>query len=348
MFGLSFITEAWIETFLYILLRFAGMIIVSPIFGRKNLPAIFRIGLCAMLSIIVIMLLPPSSYTRTTNLFGFFTNAVMETVLGMLIGYLSLIGLSIAIAAGQIIDMQIGFGMANFFGFLFSPKLLAMKFDKLNPLAGMKRMFSVKSIFQMAKSVLKMILMGVVVYFEFKRSFTHIPNLISNEIGQAASSVWSTMMAILWKSGLLFLLLGVLDYIYNWWEHEKNLKMSKEDIKQEYKQLEGDPKVKAKIKELQRQMGMRRMMQKVATADVVITNPTHFAIALKYDETISSAPVVVAKGQDLVALRIKEEAIKGNVQIVEKTTDIDQAIPEEFYQAVAQILAMIYRTKIRG
>ena len=115
MFGLSFITEAWIETFLYILLRFAGMIIVSPIFGRKNLPAIFRIGLCAMLSIIVIMLLPPSSYTRTTNLFGFFTNAVMETVLGMLIGYLSLIGLSIAIAAGQIIDMQIGFGMANFF-----------------------------------------------------------------------------------------------------------------------------------------------------------------------------------------------------------------------------------------
>lgn len=239
-------------------------------------------------------------------------------------------------------------------GFMFAPKLLGMKFDKINPLAGMKRMFSTRSVVELVKSILKMIIVGTVVYMEFTSKFKQIPNLAYIDLTQSFMIVWSSVMGILWKAGLTLLIFGIFDYAYQKWEFEKNIKMSKEEIKQEYKLLEGDPKVKAKIREVQRHMGMRRMMQRIPEADVVITNPTHFAIVLKYDDKKNKAPIVIAKGQDFIALKIKEEAKKYKIHIVEnkplartlfKTTDIDEAIPEDLYQAVAEILAVVYKMR---
>ena len=151
--------------------------------------------------------------------------------------------------------------------------------------------------------------------------------------------------------------MSALDYGYQWWEYEKNLRMSKQEIKEEYKQVEGNPEIKSKIKQKQRQISMRRMMQQVPKADVIITNPTHFAVAMKYDAKVSDAPIVIAKGQDFIALRIKEVAKENKIEIVENkplarnlydTVEVGQAIPPELFQAVAEILAFVYSLKGKG
>jgi flagellar biosynthetic protein FlhB len=150
------------------------------------------------------------------------------------------------------------------------------------------------------------------------------------------------------------LVLGAFDFAYQWWEYEKSLKMTKQEVKEEFKQQEGNPEIKSRIRQKQRQLSMRRMMQEVPKADVVITNPTHFACALKYDEKISPAPVLLAKGQDYIALRIKEIAAENDVEVVEnkplartiyETVEIGEAIPPELYQAVAEVLAFVYSLK---
>lgn len=241
-------------------------------------------------------------------------------------------------------------------GFMFLPNLLAMRFDRINPFSGLKRIFSMRAFVDFLKSILKLIIVGTVVYNEFKKSFDTIPNLIYIDLMEGSILIWTSIMNIMWKSGLALLVFGLFDYGYQWWEYEKSIRMTKEEVKQEYKLLEGDPQIKSRIKRVQRQMAMSRMMQKVPSADVIITNPTHYAVALEYNEKKGKAPVVIAKGKDLVALRIKEEAKKHNVEIVEnkplaqtlfKTTEIDQEIPEDLYQAVAEILAVIYRAKLR-
>lgn len=239
-------------------------------------------------------------------------------------------------------------------GFLFQPKLIAVKSSRINPLSGFKRLFSFKSTVDMLKAVLKMLIVGMVVYLEYKKRLVEMPNYININFAQVIEQVWNILTDIIWKSGLIFLIIGIFDYVYQWWQHEKSIKMSKEEIKQEYKLLEGDPKIKAKIKETQRRMGMRRMMQQVPHADVVITNPTHYAVALKYDESKNAAPVVTAKGMGFIALKIKEEARAHKVYIAENpplartlysTTEIDEAIPEDLYHSVAKILAIVYRAR---
>ena len=156
------------------------------------------------------------------------------------------------------------------------------------------------------------------------------------------------------SAAFALLFLSVLDYLYQKYDHEKNIKMSKQDIKDEYKKSEGDPLIKSKIKQKQREMAMQRMMQEVPKADVVITNPTHYAIALKYDEDKMDAPYVVAKGVDFVAQKIKELAKENSIATVENRplaralysqTEIGDAVPEEFFKAVAEILAFVYRLK---
>jgi len=237
-------------------------------------------------------------------------------------------------------------------GFLFIP--LSMKFDKINPFSGLKRLFSFKSTVDMIKSIVKMLIVGQVVYSEFMSHFNEIPTLVYMDVTQSTRLIWSIISNITWKTALTLFIFGIFDYAYQKWDFEKSLKMSKEEIKQEYKLMEGDPKIKARIRDVQRQMGMRRMMQQVQKADVVITNPTHFAVALQYNQSLGKAPVVIAKGQDFVALRIKEEAKKYKIHMVEnrplaqaifKATEIDQEIPEELYKAVAEILAVVYKMK---
>lgn len=161
-------------------------------------------------------------------------------------------------------------------------------------------------------------------------------------------------MAMVNSTVMIFVFLALADYLYQKWEYEKNLRMSKDEIKEEYKQTEGDPKIKGKIKEKQRQMAQRRMMQNVPNADVIIRNPTHYAVAIQYDPTKGQAPVVVAKGVDRVALRIVEIAEESGVMTIENkplarglydTVDLEREIPEQFYQAVAEVLAFVYSLK---
>ena len=170
----------------------------------------------------------------------------------------------------------------------------------------------------------------------------------------AVSKVADTVFKVAMYTGLVMVLIAVLDYFYSWWEFEENLKMSKHEVKEEYKQMEGDPQIKGKIKQRQRLMANRRMMQEIPSADVIITNPTHFAVAIKYDTSSGQAPIVVAKGQDFVAQQIKQIGKDHDIVLYEdvylarslfKAVEVGEPIPFDFFQAVAEVLAFVYKVK---
>ncbi|WP_299090108.1 flagellar biosynthesis protein FlhB [uncultured Metabacillus sp.] len=239
-------------------------------------------------------------------------------------------------------------------GFLFSTEVLQMKLNKLDPIEGFKRIYSIRAIVELCKSLLKISFVGFVTFAVIWFDMDNILRLSQLAIEQSFLfiSTLTVKMGLFASAALLFL--SFLDYLYQRYDHEKNLRMSKQDIKDEYKKSEGDPLIKSKIKQRQREMAMRRMMQDVPTADVVITNPTHYAIALKYDESKMDAPFVVAMGVDLIAQKIKEIAQSNDIMLVEnrplaralyEQVEIGQAIPEEFFQAVAEIIAYVYQAK---
>ncbi len=239
-------------------------------------------------------------------------------------------------------------------GFLFTTKPLSFKFSKLNPLNGFKKMFSIRSVTELVKSILKIVIIGYIGYTYLISEAKNILNTMDMDVISIATYICITSINVAIRMCMAMLLLGVLDYGYQWWEYEKNLKMSKQEIKEEHKESEGNPEVKGKIRQKQRQMALRRMLQDIPKADVVITNPTHFAVAVKYDPKASDAPRVVAKGQDYIALRIKEIAKENKVEIVENkplartlfsTVEIGDKIPPELFQAVAEVLAFVYGLK---
>jgi flagellar biosynthesis protein FlhB len=245
---------------------------------------------------------------------------------------------------------------ANYFqiGFLYSPEAIQMKLEKIDPIQGFKKIFSIRSLVELLKSILKISFVGFIAFAILWKHMDEILFLSQKSIGDALVSIATitVQMGIFCSAGLLFL--AILDYLYQKYDFEKNIRMSKQDIKDEHKNIEGDPLIKSKIKQRQREMAMQRMMQEVPKADVVITNPTHFAIALKYDEEKLDAPYVVAKGVDFVAQKIKLIAKENDVITVENRslaralysqTEIGDAVPEEFFKAVAEILAFVYRTK---
>lgn len=239
-------------------------------------------------------------------------------------------------------------------GILFSMEVIQPKLEKLDPIKGFKRIFALRALVELLKSMLKIGFVGLVTFLILWGSIDEILILSQKPVGAALATIGNlTIKMGLFASGAL-LFLSLLDYLYQKYDFEKNIRMSKQDIKDEYKNIEGDPLIKSKIKQRQREMAMRRMMQEVPNADVVITNPTHFAVALKYDETKSDAPYVVAKGVDFVAQKIKLIAKEKDIITVENRplaralysqADIGDAIPEEFFKAVAEILAYVYRTK---
>jgi len=238
------------------------------------------------------------------------------------------------------------------FGFLFTTKPLEFKLDKLNPVNGLKNMFSVKALGEMIKSVLKIVIILYVAYLVIKSEITASPELVSDSLRQSfyhlLSALWNLMLYLV----LLILLLAIIDFFFQRYVYMKNQRMSKFEVKEELRQMEGDPLVRARIRRLQREMAKKRMMAAVKDATVVITNPTHFAIALKYEAQKTNAPIVVAKGVDSVALKIKEIARQNDVPIVEnpplvramyRFCNIDKEIPEKFYKAVAEIIAYIWK-----
>lgn len=231
---------------------------------------------------------------------------------------------------------------------------MKFKMDRMNPIQGFKRMFSMRGLFELAKSLIKICVIAYIIYTKFEERILTLPRLIDMEPMQALSYTGEFVMDIVTTTAGIFVFLAVVDYFYQWWDYEKNLRMSKDEIKEEYKQTEGDPQVKGRIKEKQRQMARSRMMAAVPGADVIVRNPTHFAVAIKYSPDKSRAPMVVAKGADNVALRIVKIGEENGVTTVEnkplaralfEAVDIEQEIPEEFYQPVAEVLAFVYSLK---
>jgi len=239
-------------------------------------------------------------------------------------------------------------------GLRFDPSAVKFNLENIDPVAGTKKLFSSQALAEMVKSILKMIIIGYVAYAEYKKDFMGFTRLTDMNLQASSAFVGQVTMNVVFKVVLWLIMLAIADYIFQKWRTQKELKMSKEEIKQEHKEGEGDPQLKAKIRQKQRQMSMSRMMQAVPKADVVITNPTHFAVALKYDAQSMNAPVIIAKGQDRIALRIKELAGEHKIVIVENkplaqslffSTEIGDAVPEDLFQAVAEVLAFVYKLK---
>lgn len=233
-------------------------------------------------------------------------------------------------------------------------KPLMPKFSKINPLKGFKRVFSMRSIVELIKSLAKMAAIGAVIYYTIASEINRIPQLAEMGIMPAVSflGMMITQMGI--NVGIIFLIIAVLDIFYQRMKHTKDLRMTKQEVKEEYKNIEGNPETKRKIRQRMREMSMRRMMQEMPKADVVITNPTHYAVALKYDKEVSEAPYVLAKGVDFLAKKIRDAATENNIEIVENpqlaralyaTVNVGNVIPPELYQAVAEILAFVYKLK---
>lgn len=239
-------------------------------------------------------------------------------------------------------------------GFIFTTRPLMPNLNRINPLEGLKRIFSKRTFVELLKSLLKLAIVGFISYQEFMADIKSLAQLAQLGLRRSFIVVAEMAFNIGIKMAVVFIILAVFDYFYQWWEYEKSLRMTKQELKDEFKEVEGHPLIRSRIRERQRQISLRRMMQEIPKADVVITNPVHFAVALRYDPKEHDAPVVVAKGQDYVALKIKEIAKKHGVYIVEnkllaqmlyKSTEVGQTIPPELFRAVAEVLAFVYSVK---
>lgn len=236
-------------------------------------------------------------------------------------------------------------------GFLFSFEPLKPKFSHLNPMKGLQKIFSSRSLFELGKSLAKVILVSWIAWSSIQAEFTNMMKLMDLEIGPLTMYLINASLDIAIKICFSLLFISAMDYFFQWRKHEKEIRMSKQEIKEEYKQMEGNPEIKSKIKQKQREISMRRMLKDVPKADVVITNPTHYAVAIKYDPEKMSAPYILAKGADFMALRIKEVAKENKIHTMEnkplaqalyKSVEVGAAVPPELYKAVAEVLAFVY------
>lgn len=243
------------------------------------------------------------------------------------------------------------------FKWMVTAKPMKPKLSKINPLSGFKRLFSGRALFDLVKTIIEMALIGYVSYRVLEDHSNELFVLYGVTIQQSLG----ILMDVIWDLGikicLVMAVVGYADFRYQKYKHKQDLKMTKQEVKDEYKNTEGDPQIKGKQKQRMRQASQRRMMASVPEADVVITNPTHFAVALRYNAEEHSAPVVTAKGTDFLAAKIKEIAKESGVEIVEDkalarmlyyNVDLDREIPPELYKAVADILAYVYNLKKAG
>ena len=233
-------------------------------------------------------------------------------------------------------------------------KPLQPKFSKLNPLNGIKKIFSAQSLVELVKSVAKILLIALVTYSYIKKKRGLLYALYDMSMMQAVNLIGETVIELGIRISAIYMIIAGADFMYQKYKFKNDMKMTKQEVKEEYKNAEGDPEIKGKIKARMREASQRRMMQAIPKADVVITNPTHYAVAIRYDTEVAPAPIVVAKGSDYLAQKIKQIARENNVEIVEDkplarmlfaNVDVDKQIPPELYQAVAEILAMVYHAQ---
>ncbi|WP_420566446.1 flagellar biosynthesis protein FlhB [Thalassobaculum sp.] len=262
-----------------------------------------------------------------------------------------LIALSPVFAVFMVLALAASLGQS---GILFTAEPITPKFDKISPIKGFSRLFSLRSIVEFLKGIAKMGVVGTVALILVLPELDRLETIVQMDVRQLLEEIQTLVMRLLFGVAAVMVVIAVADYIYQKYEHIKQLKMSRQEIRDEHKQSEGDPHVKARLRQIRHERARQRMMAAVPQADVVVTNPTHFAVALKYDTAVMAAPTVVAKGVDNVAFRIREVAEANGVPIVENPplaralfggVDLDQQIPEEHYQAVAQIISYVYRLK---
>ncbi len=234
---------------------------------------------------------------------------------------------------------------------LFAPEAIKPKFSKLNPLEGFKRLFSIRSIVDAVKGLLKIGLLLFIIYSFLTGVIDTLTRYFYLDLRVSGAQLFNLVWDMVIQICIAYVVLAAADFFYQWWDYERKMRMTKQEVKEEYRQMEGDPKIKGKIKEMQRKMAQSRMMQQVKAADVIIKNPTHFAVALRYKPDKDTAPYVLAKGQDEMAKRILKEAEEHNIKTVENkmlaralyaACELNREIPSEFYNAVAEVLVYIY------
>ena len=312
-------------------------------------------------SLLLLSLLGPGMMDNSKELYMYFFTSGMdifmdinESSLNMLV---QVTGQKFFLIAGPMVLILMVTGMsANFaqVGFLFVPKTIVPKLDKINPISGFKKMVSLKTLINFIKSILKVAVVAILAYNTIIVLAEKLGSTMNYEMNYALSEGVKDMRTLTIKLLIAMIGISIIDYVASRFEHEKKLKMDKQEVKDEHKNTDGDPLIKSKIRNLQRQMANSRMMQSVPDADVIITNPTHYAIAVKYDKSKANAPIVLAKGVDLIAQKIKEIAKENDIGIVENkqlaralysSTKIGDEIPQELFQGVAEILAYIYSLK---
>lgn len=241
-------------------------------------------------------------------------------------------------------------------GFLFTPSLVAPKFDRINPFSGLQRIFSKRALVEFLKSLLKVVIVALVAWQFLRANYETLFVVLYQNAAETWDIVSSLGLNLAVRVAVAFAALAAADLMYQRYEYYKSLKMSKQEIKEEFKEMEGDPQIRARIREVQRKIAMQRMLHEVPSATVVITNPTELAVALRYRDKEDDAPVVVAKGAGVLARRIRELAKEHRIPLVEnkqvarmlfQQVELGQAIPVELYQAVAEILAFVYRMQGR-
>ncbi|MGB9712227.1 MAG: flagellar biosynthesis protein FlhB [Dissulfurimicrobium sp.] len=242
-------------------------------------------------------------------------------------------------------------------GPLISFEAIKPKFSKINPIEGLKRLFSAQAVAELLKSLLKLVIVGIIAFKTIRGEIDRILPLTDQSPIQIFLYMSRVSFAMFWKICIAIAAIAVLDFIFQKWEFEKGLRMTRQEVKEEYRETEGDPQIRARIRSIQREMARRRMMAAVPEADVVITNPTHLAVALKYETGKMEAPQVTAKGSGFIAEKIKEIAKANGVPTIEnkplaqtlfKLVEVGMTIPENLYQAVAEVLAYVYRMKNKG
>jgi flagellar biosynthetic protein FlhB len=280
--------------------------------------------------------------------------------LGHLIGTAwRLLGLVLLAGLGPlIVAFSAAFGAAYLqFGLLWTTAGIIPSLDKISPLSGLKRVFSLRSFAEMLKGVFKIAIVAIVVGYFVLPSVGDLHRLIGMDMIQLVAAIQKAVNTVLMGVFIVMAAIAGADMLYQRYEFTKGLRMSRQELRDEYKQTEGDPLVKGRLRQLRMERARRRMMGEVPGADVVVTNPTHFAVALKYDQSSMSAPRVVAKGADKVAQRIRDVAKEADVPIIENpplarglyaAVEIDQEIPPEYYKAVAEIISYIFKLKKRG
>lgn len=306
-----------------------------------------------------IKILGPNIIERTiklteelTNLFG--TREITPNFAKSLMQHILIEG-AFMIVPLCLISFLVAF-LANLFQVGWKPNMKPMqpKLSNISPISGLKRMFSLKTLVELIKSIIKIGIILTIVYFSLREYENLIYLFYELPVLETYALIMDIALDMGIRIGMFFMIVAVIDFIYQKFSLAKKLKMSKQEIKDEYKLSEGNPEIKSKIKQRMREASMRRMMQDLPKADVVITNPTHFAVAIKYDEDTFGAPYVLAKGADIMAGRIKAKASELNIQIVENkplartlyyTVEIGDEVPPELYQTVAEVLAFVYNLK---